>query len=154
MRKSGATWDAPSVLTETVKETALPETGRLAGTVHVAPYGAPEQVNDNVPLKPEPGVARRLNCAVCPAVTVVVDDPPADTAMVAAGFAIPFRVMDCGEFAALSVMVSVVVRTPAACGVKTTEIVQAALAGIEPLQVSAEMLKSGALNPLRTALRT
>ena len=50
------------MLTETVKETALPlETAKLAGTVQTAPKGAPEQVKFNVPLKPVPGVTCRLN---------------------------------------------------------------------------------------------
>lgn len=42
---------------------------------------------------------------------------------------------------------------PEACGEKTIEMVHVALAAMEPLQVSAEMLKSAALKPLRTALR-
>lgn len=51
-------------------------------------------------------------------------------------------------------MVRVVVRTPAACGEKTIEMVQEAFAAMEPPHVSAEMLKSEELRPLRTALRT
>ena len=93
-----------------------------------------------------------MNCAVCPAVTVAVD-PPEEATTVAAGIAVPVTEMDCGELAALSVMVSVVVRMPEACGEKTIEMVHVAPAAIEPLQVSAEMLKSAALKPLRTALR-
>jgi hypothetical protein len=45
-------------------------------------------------------------------------------------------------------MVNVVVRVPAAKGEKAMEIVQEALAAIELLQVSAEMVKSDALNPI------
>ena len=73
--------------------------------------------------------------------------------MVTAGPAVPLSARDCGEFAALSVIVRVVLRTPKASGEKTIEIVQEALEAREPLQVSAEMLKSEALKPLRTALR-
>lgn len=77
---------------------------------------------------------------------------PLAVTMVTAATAVPLMVRDCGELAALSVMVKVVVRIPAACGVNTIEIVQEALAEREPLQVSEEMLKSPELKPLRTAL--
>jgi hypothetical protein len=64
---------------------------------------------------------------------------------VAEGDAVPMMVRDCGEFAALSVIVRVVVRTPAARGEKMMEMAQEALTANEPLQVLAEMLKSDAL---------
>lgn len=148
------TSDAPKVLMETVKAAGAPfVTGMLGGTVQMAPNGAPAQVNDSVPLNPTPGVACRLNRAVCPAVSVAVVEPPAAVETVAAGNAVPLRLMNCGEFAALSVMVSVVARMPEARGENTSAILQEALAATEPLQVSVEMLKSAALNPLRTALR-
>lgn len=58
MGENGATWDAPRVLTEIVKETAPPlEMGRLPGTVQAAPKGTPEQLKESVPLKPAPGMA-------------------------------------------------------------------------------------------------
>ena len=58
MRENGAICETPKVLTETVNETGLPfETGRLPGTVHVDPKGAPEQLKERVPLKPAPGTA-------------------------------------------------------------------------------------------------
>src|SRR4051794_39970401 len=47
----------------------------------------------------------------------------------------PLRLTICGEFAAESVNVSVADRTPAALGVKLTEIVQRAFAGSELVQV-------------------
>ena len=65
--------------------------------------------------------------------------------MVAEGDAVPVMVRDCGELAALSVIVRVVVRTPAAKGENTIEIAQEAPAASEPEQVLAEMLKSEAL---------
>lgn len=45
------------VVTLTVNvETVVALTFSLAGTVHVAPVGAPVQVNDTVPLKPPPPI--------------------------------------------------------------------------------------------------
>lgn len=81
----------------------------------------------------------------------VVEEPEAGV-METAALAVPLRVRDCGELAALSVMARVVVRIPVAVGEKTSEMVQEAFAAIEPLHVSAEMLKSVELKPLRTAL--
>jgi hypothetical protein len=53
----GVSCDAASVLIVTVKEAGLPlDTDNVAGTVHVAPKGAPEQAKAKVPLKPAPGV--------------------------------------------------------------------------------------------------
>ena len=62
---AAAACEAPRVVIETVNGAAAPlETLTLVGTVHVAPKGAPEQVKERVPVKPAPGVAWRLNCAV------------------------------------------------------------------------------------------
>ena len=74
-------------------------------------------------------------------------------AMVTAGIAVPLMVMDWGEFAALSVIVRVVVRSPAASGEKIIDIVQEVLAAIVPLQLLEAMLKSARFEPLRTTLR-
>jgi hypothetical protein len=91
----GVSSDAARVLTETLKETALPlVTGKVAGTVQLAPKGAPEQVNAKVPLKPAPGVTCRLYCAVWPAVTLTVVEPPVGVATVAAGAAVPVMLRD------------------------------------------------------------
>ena len=137
----------------TVNEAGLPlDTDKVDGTVQVAPKGAPEQESDNVPLKPAAGVACSLNCAVCPAVRVAVVDDPEAAVMETAALAVPLTVRDCGEFAALSVIEKVVVRTPMAVGEKTIEIVQEAFAAMEPLQLSAETLKSEELKPVRTEL--
>jgi hypothetical protein len=85
-------------------------------------------------------------------VRVVVADPV--VVMVAAEPAVPVIVSDCGEFAALSVMVKGDIRTPAACGENTIAIVQDAFAAMEPLYELDAILKSDELNPLRRALRT
>jgi hypothetical protein len=152
-REIGIIWDAARVLMLTVNGAGLPlDTDKVAGTVHVAPKGAPEQVNASVPLKPGPGVAWSLNCAVWPAERVAVVDEPEAGVIDTAVLAVPLMERDCGELGALSVRVSVVVRMPVAVGEKTIEMVQEAFAGMEPLQVSAEMLKSEELKPLRTAL--
>jgi hypothetical protein len=91
----GVSPEAARVLMDTVKETALPlVTGKVAGTVHVAPKGAPEQVKAKVPLKPAPGVTCRLNCPVCPAVTLTVVELPVGVATVAAGAAVPVILRD------------------------------------------------------------
>lgn len=80
---------------ETMKETVLPlVTGKVAGTVQVAPKGAPEHVKASVPLKPALGVTCRLNCAVWPAVTLTVVELPEGEAMVTAGAAVPVMLRD------------------------------------------------------------
>jgi hypothetical protein len=59
---AAAVCDAARVLTETVNGTAAPfVTDTLAGTVHVAPNGAPEHEKDSVPVNPVPGEACKLN---------------------------------------------------------------------------------------------
>lgn len=80
-------------------------------------------------------------------------EPPAAVEILTAGRAVPLTVRDWGEFAALSVMVSVVVRMPEASGEKMMDTAQEELAAMAPLQLSEEMLKSEALKPLRTALK-
>ena len=77
--------DAAEVLTVTTKGVGAPlATEMLAGTLQLATKGAPVQVKVNVPLKPDAGVACRLNCADCPAETATVVDPAGATAITAA----------------------------------------------------------------------
>jgi hypothetical protein len=61
-------------------------------TVQVAPKGTPEHVEASVPLKPVPGVAVKLYCAVCPAVTDAVVVWPLAEAILAAAVAVPLIV--------------------------------------------------------------
>lgn len=93
--EKGRSCDAPKVLTEMLKGTAVPaERGKLVGTAQLAPKGAPEHVKLKVPLKPAPGMAWRLNCAACPAEMEDVVDPPADVEMLTAGAPVPLTVRD------------------------------------------------------------
>jgi hypothetical protein len=48
----------------------------VAGTEQFAPVGAPLQLNVAVPLIPAPPIAK-VYLAVCPAVTVADEEPPA-----------------------------------------------------------------------------
>jgi hypothetical protein len=74
---------------------------------------------------------------------------PAAAANVTAVTAVPLIVTNCGEFAASSVMVNVVVRIPAANGVKVTGIVQLAPdATAVPRQFDPATEKSPTFNPL------
>ena len=85
----GAKAPAPAVATVMVKGATAPfATATLGGTVHVAPNGTPEHVNVRAPLKPVPGVAVKLYCAVCPAFTEAAVLPPLGGAMFAAGVAV------------------------------------------------------------------
>lgn len=71
---------APDVVTLTVKFTAAPfVTPTEFGALQLAPVGAPVHAKLNDPVNPVPPVACRLNCAVCPAVTVTLVLPPMAT---------------------------------------------------------------------------
>ena len=74
---------------------------------------------------------------------------PADTTIVAEAFAMPLMATDCGEFAALSLMAKLEVRTPAACGEKTIITEQEALAASGLPQVLEVMEKSATFAPVR-----
>lgn len=91
--------------------------GTLAGTEHVAPVGAPEQVSVAVPLKPWPPMAR-AQVAIAPAVTVVEAEPPEGKPNPIFGPEllppVPVRATDCGLPVALSTMVRVPVCDPEA----------------------------------------
>jgi len=138
----------PLVRTFTVNGAGAPlAIATVAGTWHVALIGAPLQASEMVPVYPVPGVSCRRNCAVCPADTETVVEPVGAGPGVNAGLALPWTWTICGEFAASSVSVMVVVRTPGASGVKVTAIVQAELLGIAALQVGLEELKSLASAP-------
>lgn len=119
------------------------------GALQFAPFGIPEHANESVPVKPAPGVACRLNWAVWPALTEAFKVAPAVGTIVAAGVAVAFRVTICGEFAASSVMVSVVVRIPEASGANVTGMVQLEPAATAvPRQFDPDTEKSPAFKPL------
>lgn len=120
---------APVVLTATVKAVGLPfDTGTLAGTEHVAAVGAPLHASATLPEKPAPGVSCKLYCAVCPAVTAAVVEPPGAGPMVTAALAVPFSVIVCGELEASSVRLTVAERAPVASGAKESVRTQLAFA--------------------------
>lgn len=139
----------PLVVTVTVKFTVAPFVTVTLGALHTAPMGAPEQANDRVPLKPVAGVACRLNCAVWPALTDELSVAPRADAIVTAVTAVPLMVTLCGEFAASSVMVRVVVRIPDASGANVTGTVQLESGGtVVPRQLDPATEKSPAFSPL------
>ena len=139
----------PLVVTVTTKLTAAPFVMVTFGALQFAPWGVPEHVNDNVPMKPAPGLASRLNWAVWPALTEAVRAAPVAATIVAAGVAVAFRVTICGEFVASSVMVSVVVRIPEASGANVTGMVQLEPdATVIPRQFDPDVEKSPAFKPL------
>jgi hypothetical protein len=145
----GATPALPLVVTVTMKFTGAPLVTVTLGVLQFAPVGVPEHANASVPLNPAAGVACRLNCAVWPALTEALSVAPAAAANVTAVTAVPLIVTNCGEFAASSVMVNVVVRIPAANGVKVTGIVQLAPdATAVPRQFDPATEKSPTFNPL------
>jgi len=139
----------PLVATVTVKFMAAPFVTVTFGALQVVPMGIPEHANASVPLKPAAGVACRLNCAVCPALTEALKVAPAAATIVTAITDVPLIVTVCGEFAASSVMVSVVVRIPDACGAKVTGTLQLVPAATAvPRQFDPAKEKSPALSPL------
>jgi hypothetical protein len=91
----------------------------VAGAEQVADTGAPEHVDDKLPVNP--AVSCRLNVAVCPALTVAERLP--DT--VSSELAFPVTATVCGEFGASSAIVTVAVRAPVADGVKVSPTMQA-----------------------------
>jgi hypothetical protein len=146
---------APDVATLTVKFTAAPfVTFTELGALQLAPVGAPVQAKLKDPVNPVPPVACKLNCAVCPAVTVALVLPPMATWIITAGEAFPVSVRLCGEFAASSVTNNVVVRTPAACGENVIGIVQPAPAASVPTQFVLPIVKSLAFSPFTATLAT
>jgi len=139
----------PLVVTETVKLAVAPFVTVTLGTLHFVPIGIPEHTNASVPLKPAPAVACRLNVAVCPALTEALKVAPAAATIVAAGTAVAFNVTICGEFAASSVMVRVVVRIPEASGANVTGMAQLAPAATAVTrQFDPATEKSPAFSPL------
>src|SRR5690242_12353655 len=120
----GVAMALPLVVTVTTKLTAAPFVMVTFGTLQFAPWGVPEHTKESVPMKPAPGVASRLNCAVWPALTEAVKAVPAVATIVAAGVAVAFRATIWGELAASSVIASMVVRIPEARGIKVTGMVQ------------------------------
>src|SRR5258705_11123178 len=96
----------PLVATVIVKFTAAPFVTVTFGAVQVVPMGIPEHANASVPLKPAAGVACRLNCAVCPALTEALKGALAAATIVTAIPDVPVIVTVCGEFAGASLLVS------------------------------------------------
>jgi len=140
---SAALTPLPAVATVITKGTETPVvTFIVAGAEQVADTGAPEHVDDKLPVKP--AVSCRLNVAVCPALTVAERLP--DT--VSSEFAFPVTATVCGEFGASSAIVTVAVRAPVAEGVKVSPTVQAVLMGYAEATHSLIRVKSPALVPL------
>lgn len=138
----------PLVVTVTVKFTVAPFVTVTLGALQAAPSGAPEHANASVPLNPAAGVACRLNWAGWPALTETLSVAPLAATIVTAVTAVPLTVTVCGEFAASSVMVSVVVRIPDASGANVTGIVQLVPAATAvPRQLDPTTEKSPAFNP-------
>src|SRR5260370_619056 len=91
-------------------------------TVQVERLGAPMQVNATEPVNPLTGVMVTLKLSVLPAVTFCVDVGPVNPK--SGGVVVPVSGTVCGLPAALSMMVKVPMRVPAAVGVNVTLIVQ------------------------------
>ena len=133
----------PAVATVITKGTETPVvTVIVVGTAQVADIGAPEHVDDKLPVNP--AVSCRLNVAVCPALTVAERLP--DT--VSNELAFPVTATVCGEFGASSAIVTVAVRAPVAEGVNVSPTVQAVLMGYAAVTHSLIRVKSPALVPL------
>jgi hypothetical protein len=95
-------------------------------TVQVERLGAPVQANATVPVNPFTGVMVTLKLSVLPAVTFCTDVGPVNPK--SGGVVVPVSDTVCGLPVALSVMVKVPMRVPAAVGVNVTLKVQFALA--------------------------
>ena len=112
------------VAIDTVKTAAdVPSSVSADGEIEqVADEGAPPQVKETVWLKPATGETVREYVAVAPAVTVALVEELAAVAIVKSGAAtpVPARVIASGTTDALSVIVRVPVRAPAAVGKNVT----------------------------------
>lgn len=92
------------------------------------------QPSVTVPVAPGALVITRPKYAVPPGTEVAVADPPEGIVIVTAEVvAVPVNVTICGLPVALSAMLSVAVRVPAAAGVNVTAIVQFAPAASVPV---------------------
>jgi len=130
-RGAGMSMPRAVVITLTFTAAGVPGvTLTVAGTLHVAPCGAPVQVSDTVCVAPV-AVSWSAKLAACPAVTVALVDPPCGGAAEKPS-PVPLKLTVCGELAALSVMVMDAVRAPAAVGLNATLIVQFAPAATVP----------------------
>jgi hypothetical protein len=116
------------VVTLTLKSVAVVALSvSVAGTVQVAPVGAPVHVSEAVPLTPAPPIDIEY-FAVAPAATVAELEPPDSIPRPRLGAApVPVSNTICGLFGALSVITRLPVRVPDAVGVKVTCIVQVAV---------------------------
>jgi hypothetical protein len=110
-----------------------PVTGRVGGEIaQVEPVGAPEHVNETVPVK----FGIDVNC-----MPSWLDWPGTSTTVFAAGAIVngavaePDKPIVCGELGASSTMVTFAVRVPTACGLKVTVITQFALTATVAPQV-------------------
>jgi len=140
---------AALVVTVTVKFAGAPFVIVTLGALQFAPVGEPEHAKASDPLNPAPGMACRLNCAVWPALTEALRVAPAAATIVTAVTPVPLIVTTCGELAASSVIVRVVVRIPVASGANVTGITQVAPAATAvPRQFDPATEKSPAFKPL------
>lgn len=84
-RGVGSMLDAAVVVTVTTKGVGAPfPTEMLVGTLQLATKGTPVHAKVNVPVKPDPGVACKLNCADCPGETEAVVEPVPGAATITA----------------------------------------------------------------------
>lgn len=109
------------VVTLTLKSVAVVAlTASVAGTMQVAPVGAPVQLSEAVPLIPPPPMESEY-LAVDPAATVAELEPPGAIPRANPEPApVPVSETVCGLLEALSVMVSVPLCEPELVGVKVT----------------------------------
>jgi len=107
----------------TVTDTfVVPPSPALAGfTVHIECAGTPEHVNAAVPGSPTIEVSSNAYVASCP-LEIAIEAGPFEASEKSTP--VPVRASVCGELAALSLNVTVPVRTPATVGVNTTCTVQ------------------------------
>jgi hypothetical protein len=125
----------------TVTTVVPPNTAEAGLTTQVVFAGAPEQVNAAAPGTPEADVSSSPYTACDPAFTVCDVDPLAARTK---STPTPLSCTICGEFAELSVIVTVPDRTPPAVGVNTICIVHAEpTASVDPHEfVPAAIAKS------------
>jgi hypothetical protein len=102
--------------------------------VQVARDGAPVQLSATIPLNTLTWVTCKLYVAGCPALMIAVLEPPVATSIVKS-LPVPFSATACGLPEALSVIVTLAARFPAAVGLKVTLMEQFAPAATLPPHV-------------------
>ncbi len=137
------------VVTDTLKGAGTPAltcSGEVE-TIQRAAVGAPEHCSATAPENPPVGITCRLYCAVCPALTVDVVEPPEPASTEKGALPFPESESFCGVSGALSTMFKVAVRDAVPVGLKVTVIVQLADAASVAPQ-SCDSLKSAAFDPV------